>query len=168
MGVQSNQAKRENITAANLLLSLSIIPIKINKKSNNRRKKKNGVFECKTCNREFPSFQALGGHCTSHLRPKVRVNGIDLKIGEKFKEPTKHSCSFCGKEFPMGQALGGHMRMHRVSPVLTSAPLAQISHEEDQFDLSMLPTMKYEKSGFYIDGDVISEGFQGRLLNLFV
>ncbi|KAF3321953.1 zinc finger protein ZAT11-like protein [Carex littledalei] len=165
MGVPRSQAKRENITATNPLLSLSISN-KINMKSNNRRKKKNnGVFECKTCNREFTSFQALGGHCTSHLRPKLQHINV-VKNGEKYKEPTKHTCGFCGKEFPMGQALGGHMRMHRVSPV-TSAPLAQIPHEEE-FDLSMLPTMKYEKSGFYIDGDVISEGFEGRLLNLFV
>ena len=167
MGVPTNQAKGENIKAANLLLSLSISN-KIIEKSNNRRKKKNnGVFECKTCSREFTSFQALGGHCTSHLRPKVRrINGIDVKIGQKAMEPTKHTCSFCGKEFPMGQALGGHMRLHRVSPV-TSAQLGQIRQEEE-IDLSMLPTMKDEKLGFHIDGDVINESFEGRLLNLFV
>lgn len=66
----------------------------------------------------------------------------------------------------MGQALGGHMRLHRSSPV-TSPQLGQIRQEEE-FDLSMLPTRKDEKLGFYIDGDVISERFEGRLLNLFV
>ncbi|XVF76360.1 hypothetical protein PTKIN_Ptkin13bG0260400 [Pterospermum kingtungense] len=29
------------------------------------------VHQCKTCNRCFPSFQALGGHRASHKRPKV-------------------------------------------------------------------------------------------------
>ncbi|KAJ9554698.1 hypothetical protein OSB04_009312 [Centaurea solstitialis] len=29
------------------------------------------VYECKTCNRTFPSFQALGGHRASHKKPKV-------------------------------------------------------------------------------------------------
>ncbi|RZC77061.1 hypothetical protein C5167_001830 [Papaver somniferum] len=28
------------------------------------------VYECKTCNRCFPSFQALGGHRASHKKPK--------------------------------------------------------------------------------------------------
>ncbi|OAY45828.1 zinc finger protein ZAT5 [Manihot esculenta] len=28
------------------------------------------VYECKTCNRAFPSFQALGGHRASHKKPK--------------------------------------------------------------------------------------------------
>ncbi|KAM0013891.1 putative transcription factor C2H2 family [Helianthus debilis subsp. tardiflorus] len=30
-------------------------------------------YECKTCNRTFPSFQALGGHRASHKKPKVSV-----------------------------------------------------------------------------------------------
>nr|CAA43111.1 DNA-binding protein [Petunia x hybrida] len=29
------------------------------------------VYECKTCNRTFPSFQALGGHRTSHKKSKT-------------------------------------------------------------------------------------------------
>ncbi|KAI4334326.1 hypothetical protein L6164_019035 [Bauhinia variegata] len=29
------------------------------------------IYECKTCNRTFPSFQALGGHRASHKKPKV-------------------------------------------------------------------------------------------------
>ncbi|KAL3518450.1 hypothetical protein ACH5RR_021039 [Cinchona calisaya] len=29
------------------------------------------VYECKTCNRTFPSFQALGGHRTSHKKLKI-------------------------------------------------------------------------------------------------
>ncbi|KAK4356441.1 hypothetical protein RND71_025412 [Anisodus tanguticus] len=31
------------------------------------------VYECKTCNRTFPSFQALGGHRASHKKPKTLV-----------------------------------------------------------------------------------------------
>ncbi|XBH56804.1 hypothetical protein VPH35_078542 [Triticum aestivum] len=29
------------------------------------------VFECKTCNRRFPSFQALGEHQASHKKPRL-------------------------------------------------------------------------------------------------
>ncbi|KAH7839419.1 hypothetical protein Vadar_003948 [Vaccinium darrowii] len=29
------------------------------------------VYQCKTCDRTFPSFQALGGHRASHKRPKL-------------------------------------------------------------------------------------------------
>ncbi|XP_061339942.1 zinc finger protein ZAT5-like [Gastrolobium bilobum] len=31
------------------------------------------IYECKTCNRTFPSFQALGGHRASHKKPKVNM-----------------------------------------------------------------------------------------------
>uniref|UniRef100_A0A6N2KS05 C2H2-type domain-containing protein n=1 Tax=Salix viminalis TaxID=40686 RepID=A0A6N2KS05_SALVM len=33
------------------------------------------VYECKTCNRSFPSFQALGGHRASHKKPRTTVLG---------------------------------------------------------------------------------------------
>ncbi|KAL4576998.1 hypothetical protein LXL04_013099 [Taraxacum kok-saghyz] len=36
-------------------------------------------YECKTCNRAFPSFQALGGHRASHKKPKLNVE--DRKSG---------------------------------------------------------------------------------------
>lgn len=66
-------------------------------------------FECKTCNKRFSSFQALGGHRASHKkRPKL--------LGDFLIEAKKnkmHRCSICGAEFSLGQALGGHMRRHR-------------------------------------------------------
>lgn len=64
------------------------------------------VFECKTCNRRFPSFQALGGHRASHKKPRIAGDGSLL-------QPKLHECSICGLEFAVGQALGGHMRRHR-------------------------------------------------------
>ncbi|RDX90843.1 Zinc finger protein ZAT5, partial [Mucuna pruriens] len=103
------------------------------------------IYECKTCNRTFPSFQALGGHRASHKRPKLvaeekkpppsqlphliitNYDGfeethvksgppISLQFGSNNNNKGKiHGCSICGSEFTSGQALGGHMRRHRAS-----------------------------------------------------
>ncbi|KAJ4816818.1 hypothetical protein LUZ62_029384 [Rhynchospora pubera] len=71
------------------------------------------VFECKTCYRQFNSFQALGGHRASHKKPRLGPGEcIDPKFGALAK-PKLHECSICGLEFAIGQALGGHMRRHR-------------------------------------------------------
>ncbi|KAL5209381.1 hypothetical protein ABZP36_005004 [Zizania latifolia] len=78
-----------------------------------------GDFVCKSCSRAFTSFQALGGHRTSHLRGR---NGLELGVvGDKAirqhradkENRAKHECHICGLGFDMGQALGGHMRRHR-------------------------------------------------------
>ncbi|BAT95802.1 hypothetical protein LR48_Vigan02g096200 [Vigna angularis] len=104
---------------------------------NHKRSTNPRVFRCKTCNKCFPSFQSLGGHRTSHRKPKhyathvealtatsVR-DSIDLTTTTtlSLKPPTRvndftiatrvHRCSTCYAEFSSGQALGGHMRRHR-------------------------------------------------------
>ncbi|KAK4784379.1 hypothetical protein SAY86_018747 [Trapa natans] len=62
------------------------------------------TFTCKTCNRAFPSFQALGGHRASHKRPRMAADAVThqrLRLA----------------------ALGGHMRKHRDEvPVLKKSP----------------------------------------------
>ncbi|EOA24852.1 hypothetical protein CARUB_v10018142mg [Capsella rubella] len=73
------------------------------------------VYRCKTCLKEFSSFQALGGHRASHKR---LTNSDDSSLLEslsshKKTKVTSHPCPICGVDFPMGQALGGHMRRHR-------------------------------------------------------
>ncbi|KAJ0979486.1 hypothetical protein J5N97_014960 [Dioscorea zingiberensis] len=67
------------------------------------------VFECKTCSRQFPSFQALGGHRASHKKPRGNGDGRSMAAAK----PRTHECAICGLEFAIGQALGGHMRRHR-------------------------------------------------------
>ncbi|KAE8814896.1 C2H2 zinc finger protein [Hordeum vulgare] len=99
-----------------LSLSLGAMADRISKK---QRRGADGEFVCKTCSRAFPSFQALGGHRTSHLRGR---HGLALGLAAGSDQPaTKrttdqkqaHQCHVCGLEFEMGQALGGHMRRHR-------------------------------------------------------
>lgn len=99
----------ESIDMANCLMLLS----------HSQESKRYGPveFECKTCNRKFSSFQALGGHRTSHKRPKLdaqepKAQAKFLSLGNK---PKLHSCSICGQKFSLGQALGGHMKSHRAT-----------------------------------------------------
>ncbi|XP_057428025.1 zinc finger protein ZAT5-like [Lotus japonicus] len=43
------------------------------------------VYECKTCNRTFPSFQALGGHRASHKKPKAMAAAA-MALGNQEKK----------------------------------------------------------------------------------
>ncbi|KAM0857587.1 hypothetical protein ACQ4PT_048390 [Festuca glaucescens] len=111
-----------------------------------------GAFECRTCGRRFATFQALGGHRTSHKRPRVRAHGLDLLLGArpgKARGAVQHRCGTCGQTFPTGQALGGHMRRHRplsvgagagatwteeTTETLSSSPSSGLSSERDDDD----------------------------------
>ncbi|KAJ4900269.1 C2H2 and C2HC zinc fingers superfamily protein [Raphanus sativus] len=82
-------------------------------------------YKCSVCGKSFPSYQALGGHKTSHRKPvsnnnedtnnsgngNVTNNGkiSNCLMGQSGKT---HKCSICFKSFPSGQALGGHKRCH--------------------------------------------------------
>ncbi|GER51245.1 zinc finger family protein [Striga asiatica] len=47
------------------------------------------VYTCKTCNRSFPSFQALGGHRASHKKPKNEKQPI-FSDDEDFPSPSSN------------------------------------------------------------------------------
>ncbi|XP_020159822.1 zinc finger protein ZAT7-like [Aegilops tauschii subsp. strangulata] len=82
------------------------------------------VFECRTCGRRFPTYQALGGHRASHGRHLPSASrlrdgdALGLRLLEPRGEearPRTHGCPVCGVEFAVGQALGGHMKRHRAA-----------------------------------------------------
>ncbi|CAK9317006.1 unnamed protein product [Citrullus colocynthis] len=108
------------------------------------------AYECKTCYRTFPSFQALGGHRASHKKPKAMeaekklllssddeeiqfknniTHSLSLQLNQRGSlhssgKAKVHECAICGAEFTSGQALGGHMRRHRAMPVGTNTALS--------------------------------------------
>ncbi|XVF20117.1 hypothetical protein REPUB_Repub11eG0170600 [Reevesia pubescens] len=100
----------EAMDMANCLMLLS----KVGQTDPSKQYNQARVFACKTCNKRFSSFQALGGHRASHKKPRL-TGGSDLpaEIPVSPKKPKTHECSICGLEFSIGQALGGHMRRHR-------------------------------------------------------
>ncbi|KAD6795404.1 hypothetical protein E3N88_06300 [Mikania micrantha] len=113
----------------------------------------NGLYKCKDCDKEYRSFQALGGHRASHRAPRP-----DTTTGlESNSKPKLHRCKICNKGFEIGQALGGHMRKHwkkknKVNDILpvdsnscsTSSSLSILNHSNgDQkvfkYDLNLTP-----------------------------
>ncbi|KAL5204441.1 hypothetical protein ABZP36_009312 [Zizania latifolia] len=119
MEVATSTTPRSPSVKLMLLLTLSPASKVIAKGGGVKRLQLDGAFQCRTCGRRFATFQALGGHRTSHKRPRVRADGLDLLLGAR---PGKggcrastpaHRCDTCGQVFATGQALGGHMRRHR-------------------------------------------------------
>jgi hypothetical protein len=77
---------------------------------------------CRTCSRAFTSFQALGGHWTSHLRGR---HDLEFDVGTRAliqhkQQPAdddnrgdkqaQHKCHIYRLGFKTGQVLGVHMR----------------------------------------------------------
>ncbi|CAM0876393.1 unnamed protein product [Alopecurus aequalis] len=87
-------------------------------------------FRCSVCGKSFASYQALGGHKTSHrvklpsppadAAPLVAAIALPAEPATSSTAASSdgaatsrvHRCSICHKEFPTGQALGGHKRKH--------------------------------------------------------
>jgi hypothetical protein len=92
-------------------------------------------FKCSVCGKSFGSYQALGGHKTSHrvkqpapaaptaspvvapapvaaVLPPAEPATSSTAASSDSATNRVHKCSICHKEFPTGQALGGHKRKH--------------------------------------------------------
>jgi C2H2-type zinc finger len=103
-------------------------------------------YQCSICGKSFSSYQALGGHKTSHRKP---IAGDDVadgngSLGVGGERVKVHQCSICLRSFPSGQALGGHKRLH-----YEGGASAKLKFE---FDLNMpAPEMETE-SGLVVSG----------------
>jgi hypothetical protein len=85
-------------------------------------------FRCAVCGKAFASYQALGGHKSSHRRPPTgeqyaaaalaaaqQAAGSVAGHSEETTTTTSggpHRCTICRRGFATGQALGGHKRCH--------------------------------------------------------
>ncbi|KAL6133280.1 hypothetical protein ACLB2K_065517 [Fragaria x ananassa] len=121
--------RNQEVMGLDMAKCLMLLSCRLDTKFKKYSSSPNHVYECKTCNRQFSSFQALGGHRASHKKPRTLLGGDDdLKSDSKLAQgkPKKHECSICGLEFSLGQALGGHMRRHRMmnAGFASSAPSA--------------------------------------------
>jgi hypothetical protein len=104
------------------------------------------VFVCKTCNRVFPSFQALGGHRASHKKPRLDGDG-----DPSLAKPKLHGCSICGLEFAIGQALGGHMRRHRAMTGGMPPPATTTIVVDKKPDVAIISDEDGVKRGLWLD-----------------
>nr|ASU87514.1 Bsr-d1 [Agave sisalana] len=81
-------------------------------------------FTCAVCGKAFSSHQALGGHKSSHRRPRAELDlirampvpSLSLSTAESSGSAGgsrgAHQCNVCHRVFATGQALGGHKRCH--------------------------------------------------------
>ncbi|CAL9767075.1 unnamed protein product [Musa acuminata subsp. burmannicoides] len=89
-------------------------------------------YKCSVCGKAFGSYQALGGHKTSHRKPTGGADEASVAstaasasgsstAGAASGGGRLHQCSVCLKTFPSGQALGGHKRRHYEGSLGSSA-----------------------------------------------
>lgn len=135
MTVKRSRAEAEESMVDCLML---LSKIGENPSRNNTR-----VFECKSCKKQFLSFQALGGHVASHKKLKLMASEFLHQSGLNSCKIKKHECHICGVEFQVGQALGGHMRRHRVAAAEKGGMVAVLKRSNSKrvfgLDLNLTP-----------------------------
>ncbi|XP_009624701.1 zinc finger protein ZAT9-like [Nicotiana tomentosiformis] len=122
-----------------------------------------GKYRCETCNKNFRSYQALGGHRASHKKIKVSSYNNEVVENVGVIEEKIHECPVCYRVFSSGQALGGHKRSHAIGvstaaanisvPVFipTAAKLEFSRNGGSLIDLNLPPPMEE------LDDEIISQ-----------
>ena len=145
-------------------------------------------YECSVCGKVYPSYQALGGHKTSHRKPPPAPaaqaaaapagdEAAPLGGGVAHAEEKVHQCSLCLRTFPSGQALGGHKRLHYeggaagadgVKADKTKASAAQATSVLRDFDLN-LPAAAAAAATTAVDAEsALPEAKRARMMLLVV
>ncbi|KAI5665707.1 hypothetical protein M9H77_15560 [Catharanthus roseus] len=129
-------------------------------------------YKCKTCDKIFPSHQALGGHSNRHKLISSTAPSTDIShlsdnneyncstanepeaiTGCELIKNKEHECPVCFKVFATGQALGGHKRAHfagltesnRVKELNINEENHEVQEIEKIFDLN-LPVTSHQES----------------------
>ncbi|XP_076887952.1 uncharacterized protein LOC143538232 [Bidens hawaiensis] len=127
-------------------------------------------YKCTTCNKCFTTHQALGGHRSSHNKPKFESDHKTLILmnvsGENNNlEKEVHQCKTCDKVFATGQALGGHQRCHWSGTSVVQAQSSQVTSAGEggsqtgserkvfEFDLNEVPPVMMEEDEGGINGN---------------
>uniref|UniRef100_A0A0E0D2J5 C2H2-type domain-containing protein n=1 Tax=Oryza meridionalis TaxID=40149 RepID=A0A0E0D2J5_9ORYZ len=112
-------------------------------------------FRCTVCGKAFASYQALGGHKSSHRKPPspgdhygAAAAAQQLSSAGDSKEDSAlsaagstgpHRCTICRRSFATGQALGGHKRCHYWDGTSVSVSVSASASAVRNFDLNLMP-----------------------------
>lgn len=123
-------------------------------------------YRCSVCNRSFSSYQALGGHKTSHSKVKsIPSQSVQPQDRRPNANPSSqhdtdhidsskwHKCEICKRKFQIGQGMGGHDRFHWTGPAPVSrvpmtSPLEASKMQQRKplnIDLNELPPAEEEE-----------------------
>jgi DNA-directed RNA polymerase subunit RPC12/RpoP len=121
------------------------------------------VFNCKTCGKIFPTFQALGGHRSSHCKSK-NTQAIELSYateGKKyatssfqFKGKIECQCNICYKTFPTPKDLVDHKRRHWTGGS-TEIELSEVESEDSQTTVGSIEPLPLEEKASKTDHKVL-------------
>ncbi|GJN31803.1 hypothetical protein PR202_gb20248 [Eleusine coracana subsp. coracana] len=121
-------------------------------------------FRCMVCGKAFASYQALGGHKSSHRKPPTgeqyaaavapaaaAAQGVSADDSSSEVTGGPHRCTICQKSFATGQALGGHKRCHYWDGTSVSLSVSAASGSASgtgssagtlrNFDLNLMPVV---------------------------
>ncbi|CAH8280447.1 unnamed protein product [Arabidopsis lyrata] len=77
-----------------------------------RRGKKQSKYTCDICGQVLHSYQALGGHRTSHRNKRLKISDKNHSAEDGPVVRRSYECQICNRVFASGQALGGHKKIH--------------------------------------------------------